>query len=93
MPTKPHRASEYLKTPEDIAAYLNATLEELDDPRMLMKAFRNVADAQGGISELARRAGVDRVALSRSLSGGRNPRLDTLTKVAGACGVRLRFST
>lgn len=92
MPTKPHRASDYLKTPEDIAAYLNATLEELDDPRMLMKAFRNVAEAQGGISELARRAEVDRVALSRSLSGGRNPRLDTLAKLAGACGVRLRFT-
>ena len=92
MPTMPHRASDYLKTPEDIAAYLNATLDDLDDPRLLMKAFRNVAEAQGGISELARRAQLDRVALSRSLSGGRNPRLDTLAKLAGACGVRLRFT-
>ena len=47
MPTKPHRASDYLKTPEDVAAYLNATLDELDDPRLLMKAFRNVAEACG----------------------------------------------
>ena len=49
MPTVEHRASDYLKTPEDIAAYLNAAVEEMgDDPRLLMKAFRNVAEARGG---------------------------------------------
>ena len=93
MPTREHRASEYLKTPEDIAAYLNAAVEEMeDDPRLLMKAFRNVAEAKGGISEIARQANVDRVALSRALSGKRNPRLDTLAKVTAACGVKLQFS-
>ena len=55
MPIKVHRASDYLKTPEDIVAYLNAAIEDMeDDPRLLMKAFRNVAEAQGGISALAR---------------------------------------
>ena len=40
MPVKEHRASDYLKTPEDIAAYLNAAIEEFDgDPRLLMKSF------------------------------------------------------
>lgn len=73
-------ASDVLKTPEDIAAYLNATIEELDDPRLLMKAFRNVSAAQGGVSELARRGEIDRVALSRTLFCWRNPRLDTLAK-------------
>lgn len=92
MPTQAHKASDHLKSPEDIAAYLNAVIEEMDDPRLLMKAFRNVAEAQGGVSELARRAELDRVALSRALSGRRNPRLDTLAKVAGACGISLRFS-
>ena len=47
MPIKVHKASEFLQTPEDIAAYLNATIEEMDDPRLLMKAFRNIAEAQG----------------------------------------------
>ena len=94
MSIKEHKASDYLKTPEDIVAYLNAVIEEMDDdPRLLMKAFRNVAEAQGGISALARHAKLDRVALSRALSGQRNPRLDTLTKVSAACGVKLRFST
>ena len=57
-----------------------------------MKAFRNVAEARGGVSEIARQAKVDRVALSRALSGKRNPRLDTLAKVSAACGVKLRFT-
>ena len=92
MPVTVHKASHYLKTPEDIAAYLNATIEEFDgDPRLLMKAFRNVAAAQGGISELARRADVNRVGLSRGLSGNRDPRLGTVAKIAAACGVRLQF--
>ena len=87
-----HEASEYLQTPEDVAAYLNAVIEESDDdPRLLMKAFRNVEAAQGGVSAMARRAEVDRVALSRGLSGSRDPRLGTVTKTASACGVSLRF--
>lgn len=49
MPIREHRASDYLKTPEDIVAYLNAAIEDMeDDPRLLLKAFRNVAGAQGG---------------------------------------------
>ena len=92
MPVKEHRASDYLKTPQDIAAYLNATIEECEgDPRLLMRAFRNVAAALGGVSEIARRADIDRVGLSRSLSGNRDPRLGTVIKIASASGVRLRF--
>ena len=63
MPVKEHRASDYLRTPQDIAAYLNAVIEECEsDPRLLMKAFRNVAETQGGVSEIARRADIDREA-------------------------------
>lgn len=47
MPVKAHQASDYLTTPEDVAAYLNAAIEEMgEDPRLLMKALRNVAVAQ-----------------------------------------------
>ena len=49
MPVKAHKASGYLKTPEEIAAYLNAAIDDMDgDPRLLMKAFRNAAEARGG---------------------------------------------
>ena len=57
MPVKSHKASEYLNTQEDIVAYLNAAVEEMgDDPRLIMKALRNVAEARGGVSELRTRA-------------------------------------
>lgn len=93
MPIREHDASEYINTPEEIAEYLNVTLEEMgDDPRLLMLALRNIVKARGGISSIARQTNLDRVALSRALSGHRNPRLDTLTKVTAACGVKLRFS-
>ena len=60
MPVREHKATDYLKTPEDAAAYLNAAIEEMgNDPRLLMKAFRNVAEARGGVSELARKAKPD----------------------------------
>ena len=43
MPVKAHKASDYLRSSEDAAAYLNAALGEVgDDPRLLMKALRNV---------------------------------------------------
>ena len=55
MPVKEHRASDSLKTPKDIVAYLNAAIEEFDgDPRLLMKAFRNVAAAARHRSARAR---------------------------------------
>ena len=93
MPTREHKTSDYLKTPQDIAAYLNAAIDEMDDdPRLLMKAFRNVAEAQGGVPELARQAKLNRVALSRALSGQRDPQLSTIAKVSSACGVKLCFS-
>ena len=65
MPVKEHRASDYLRTPQDIAAYLNAAIEEFEgDPRLLMKACRNVVAAHGGGSEIVRRADIDQAGLS-----------------------------
>ena len=95
MPIREYDASEYLETPEDIAEYLNVVLEDMgedDDPRLLMIVLRNVVKARGGVSALAREAGLNRAALSRALSGQRVPRLDTLSKLSAACGVKLRFS-
>ncbi len=66
MPAKPYKAADHLKTPEDIATYLNVVIEEMHDPQLLMIAFRNIAEAQGGVSEIARRIAMDRVALSRA---------------------------
>ena len=87
MPIREYDASEYLETPEDIAGYLNAVMEEMgedDDPRLLMMALRDVVKARGGVSALAREAGLNRAALSRVLSGQRIPRLDTFAKLSAA---------
>lgn len=47
MPVRDHKASDYLESSEDAAAYLNAALEEAgDDPRLLVKALRNVAELE-----------------------------------------------
>lgn len=51
MPVRAHDAGEYLRTPADVAAYLTAAMEESDsDPRLPLKALRNVAAAQDGVS-------------------------------------------
>ena len=93
MPTVPHRASDYLKTPEAIAAYLNVVLDDPEsDHEDMMVALRNVADAVGGVSELSRRTGLNRAGLSRALSARNTPKIDTVHKIARACGVRLRFA-
>ena len=61
MPVTPHKASAYLDTPEARDAYLKAALDEMDDdPRLLMKAIRNVAEAQGDATQLAEQADPDR---------------------------------
>ena len=51
MPVREHKAGDYLKTPKDIAAYLNVVFEDSDtDHEDLMLALRNAADAIGGVA-------------------------------------------
>lgn len=78
----------HLHTNDDIAAYLEAALEE-GDSRVLTVALRDAAQAIGGMTELARRAGLSRETLYRTLSPHGNPRLDTLTALLHAFGLRL----
>lgn len=81
---------EQLKDAEFAAEYLNAALVE-GDQAAFMLALRDVARARGGITEVARRTGMNRVALTRALSGKGNPELRSLTKILDASGVRLHF--
>ena len=87
-----YKTSDYLKTPEDIAAYLNEVLEE-DDPKLLMLALRNVADATGGISALAEQTGLNRESLYKTLSGKRNPGIETINMILHAFKLRLSVTT
>lgn len=83
-------ASEYLETEADIAAYLNAVVEE-GDPALLQAALGDVARARG-MSSIAREAGVSRESLYKSLSANGNPSFQTISKVAHALGLQMTFT-
>ena len=76
------------KDPKFAAAYLNAAMQDPDEPKVLLLALRQLALAQG-IAKVAKAAGVERESLYRALSGNGNPRLSTLVAVTKAIGLRL----
>ncbi len=76
-----------LRTPHDVAAYLEAALED-GDPRIVAAALGNIARAKG-MSLLAREAGLGRESLYKALSPDGNPEFSTVLKVVRALGIRL----
>lgn len=70
------------------AGYLQAALED-GEPAVLLVALRRVAEAQGGMAQLARATGLTREALYRTLSKDGNPRLTSLQAILAATGLRL----
>lgn len=81
--------AEHLRTPEEMAAYLDACIEESEgDAAFIAKALGDIARAQG-MSKVARDAGLSRESLYKALSGERNPDFSTVLKVARALGVKL----
>ncbi|SFL15209.1 addiction module antidote protein [Methylobacterium pseudosasicola] len=87
LETKPWDAAEVLKTPADIAAYLDAYLED-GTPEELLGALNTIARSHG-MAALARETGISREALYKAFSDTGNPTLDTLLRVLKAFGVRL----
>lgn len=81
--------ADYLKTEADIAAYLDAVMED-GDPALIAAALGDVARARN-LSQLARDVGMSRQGLDKALSGSGNPSLATVMKVAQALGLRLSF--
>lgn len=78
-----------LKTdPAFAAEYLKAAMEDEDEPRVLLIALRQLAEAQG-IAKVAKAAGIQRESLYRALSARGNPRLSTLVAVTKAIGLKL----
>jgi probable addiction module antidote protein len=81
--------AEHLRTPEEMAAYLDAWLEEApDDTSGIARALGDIARAKG-MSQVAKDAGLSRESLYRALSAEGNPSFTTVLKVAKALGVRL----
>lgn len=74
-------SAEHLKTPEDMALYLEACLQEAgDDAAFVAKALGNIARAKG-MSQLANETGMGRESLYKALSGEGNPSFATILKV------------
>ena len=87
--TTPYDVAEHLRTPEEMAAYLEACIEESDgDSAFIAKALGDIARAQG-MTKVARESGLSRESLYKAPSMDGNPHLDTILKVRRALGLRL----
>ncbi len=91
--TTPYAIAEHLRTPKEMAAYLEACLEEAgDDAAFIAKALGDIARAKG-MSQVARDAGLSRESLYKALSGQRSPNFETILKVIKALGLELHVET
>lgn len=85
----PYDVAEHLRTPEEMAAYLDAWLEEApDDVGGLARALGEIARAKG-MTQVAKEIGLSRESLYRALSADGNPSFATVLKVTKALGLRL----
>lgn len=90
--TSRYDVSEHLRTPEEMALYLDACIEEADgDAAFIAKALGDIARARG-MSQVAKDTGLSRESLYKALSGERAPTFDTILKVTKALGVKLHAS-
>jgi len=87
--TARYDVADHLRTPEEMAAYLEVCLDEANgDAAFIAKALGDIARAKG-MSQVARDAGLSRESLYKALSGERSPDFDTILKVIDALGLKL----
>ena len=87
--TTRYDVAEHLRTPNEMAAYLEACLQEADgDAAFIAKALGDIARAKG-MAQIARDTGLSRESLYKALSGQRSPGFDTILKVIEALGLSL----
>jgi probable addiction module antidote protein len=88
LKTKKFDVADYLKTEEEIEAYLNAFFED-GDYKYLPLALADIARARKAMATAAKAAGVSRTSLYQSLSEEGRPAFETIAKVAQSLGYRL----
>ena len=88
----PYDSADYLADISDAAAYLEAVVEQGDDPVLITQALGTIARS-GNLSELARRAGMSREGLYKALAADGNPSFATIVKVTKALGLKIHFET
>jgi probable addiction module antidote protein len=84
-------AANHLETKEDIAAYLEAALED-GDPTLIAAALGDIARSKG-MTQISRDTGLGRESLYKALSVEGNPEFATILKVFRALGLRLQVTT
>ncbi|MFA5075158.1 MAG: hypothetical protein WC436_03595 [Candidatus Babeliales bacterium] len=85
-----------LKNHDHAVAYLNAAIEESfkgdkESQKLLLLALKNVAEAQGSITELAKRSNIRRESIYKMLSNEGNPYLQSFTSLLHAMGFSIRL--
>lgn len=89
--TSKYDVAEHLRTPLEMAAYLEACIEEADgDAAFIAKALGDIARAKG-MTEIARDSGLSRESLYKALSGDRVPTFDTVLRVMTALGLTIHI--
>ncbi|GHT60554.1 hypothetical protein FACS1894109_18350 [Spirochaetia bacterium] len=88
LKTKRFDIINYLKTEEEIEAYLNVFLEEGDYAHIPL-ALADIARARKAMTRAAKAAGVSRTTLYQSLSEDGHPAFETVAKVAHSLGYRI----
>jgi probable addiction module antidote protein len=81
----------YLDDDAAIRDYLESILEE-GDAGLLAAALGDIAKARG-MSDIARDSGISREALYKALRSEAQPRLDTITRVLAALGLKLTIQS
>jgi probable addiction module antidote protein len=84
--TRPWDVVEHLETEEDMAAYLDAALED-GDTAVILAALGDIARAKG-MTQIAHEAGLGRESLYKALSTSGNPEFATILKVVRALGLQ-----
>lgn len=90
LETAPYDTADYLKTPEDIAAYLEAVFED-GDPELITRALGVVARAEG-MTAVAKKTGLTRASLYKALSANGRPEFATVLKVVQALGLKMKVA-
>ncbi|WP_027362616.1 addiction module antidote protein [Desulfospira joergensenii] len=79
--------AEHLNTPDDIRIFLQEVADTGDESDFIHAL--NIAARAMGMTEVAKKAGVTRASLYKSLADGANPKFTTISKVTKALGCKL----
>ena len=91
--TTPYDVADYLQTPEERVAYLEASIEDAQgDAIFIAKALGDVIRAKG-IAQVSQDTGISQESLDKEFSGNSVTSFDTVLKVLQALDLKLDIKT